>query len=122
MYRVVHFGIAAKEPDQAAAFYQEVIGWNVVKWEGPEKYWLVETGAEEQPGISGGIFRSNDILSGTVNTVDVPDVDYYSEKIIASGGEIAVEKYAIPGVGYTANSRNFTGTLFGVQQEDPQAA
>ena len=42
MHRVVHFEIVAKEPDQAAAFYQEVIGWNVVKWdEGcPEKRWV----------------------------------------------------------------------------------
>ena len=34
MPRVVHFEIAADDPDKAAAFYQEVFGWKIVKWEG----------------------------------------------------------------------------------------
>jgi predicted enzyme related to lactoylglutathione lyase len=122
MPRVVHFEIAANDPDKAAAFYREVFGWNVVKWEGPEEYWLVVTGSEEEPGIDGGIFRPNDIFSGTVNTVDVPDVDLYIEKIKSSGGEIVVEKHAIPGVGYSAYARDISGTLFGIHQEEPRAA
>jgi predicted enzyme related to lactoylglutathione lyase len=54
MPRVVHFEIAANDPDKAAAFYQEVFGWKITKWEGPQEYWLVETGEEGEPGINGG--------------------------------------------------------------------
>ena len=86
------------------------------------KYWLVETGAEEELGINGGMFRPDDIFSGTVNTVDVPDADEFIEKIMASGGEIVIEKHTIPGVGCSACSRVVSGILFGIHQEDPQAA
>jgi predicted enzyme related to lactoylglutathione lyase len=56
-----------------------------------------------------------------VNTVDVPDMDDYIERIKQNGGEIVVEKHAIPGVGYNAYAKDVSGTLFGVHQEDPQA-
>ena len=121
MPRVVHFEIAANDPDKAADFYQEVFGWKITKWEGPQEYWLVETGAEGEPGINGGLLRPNDIFSGTVNTVDVPDMDDYIERIKQNGGEIVVEKHAIPGIGYNAYAKDVSGTLFGVHQEDPQA-
>jgi len=121
MPRVVHFEIAANDPDKAAAFYQEVFVLKITKWEGPQEYWLVETGAEGEPGINGALFRPNDIFSGTVNTVDVPDMDDYIERIKQNGGEIVVEKHAISGVGYNAYAKDVSGTLFGVHQEDPQA-
>ena len=121
MPRVVHFEISAKDPEKVVNFYQKVFGWKVTKWEGPQEYWLVETGETEEPGISGGIMRSNEVFSGTVNSVDVSDIDAYIEKIKQNGGEIVVEKHAIPGVGYNAYGKDVEGTLFGVHQEDSEA-
>jgi len=121
MPRVVHFEIAANDPEKAAAFYQKVFGWKIVKWEGPQEYWLVETGDEQEPGINGGLLRANEIFSGTVNTIDVPDIDVFIEKIEQHGGEIVVEKHAIPGIGYNAYAKEEGGTLFGIHQEDPMA-
>ena len=121
MPRVVHFEIAANDPDKVAAFYQEVFGWKIVKWEGPQEYWLVETGDEQQAGINGGLLRPNEIFSGTVNTIDVPEIDSFIEKIKQHGGEIVVEKHASPGIGYNAYAKDVSGTLFGVHQEDSQA-
>ena len=34
MLRVVHFEIESNDPGKAAAFYQDVFGWKVIKWEG----------------------------------------------------------------------------------------
>ena len=121
MPRVVHFEISAKEPEKLVDFYQKVFDWKVAKWEGPQEYWLVETGEAEEPGISGGIMRSDEVFSGTVNSVDVPDIDAYIEKINQNGGEIVVEKHAIPGVGYNAYGKDVEGTLFGIHQEDTEA-
>jgi hypothetical protein len=121
MPRVVHFEISAKEPEKVVDFYQKVFGWKVTKWEGPQEYWLVETGEAEEPGISGGIMRADEVFSGTVNSVDVPDIDAYIEKINQNGGEIVVEKHAIPGVGYNAYGKDVEGTLFGIHQEDTEA-
>ena len=122
MPRVVHFEISAKEPEKVVDFYEKVFGWKATKWEGPQEYWLVETGEAEEPGINGGIMRADEVFSGTVNSVDVPDIDVYIEKINENGGEIVVEKHTIPGVGYNAYCQDIEGTVFGVHQEDPSAS
>ena len=62
MPRVVHFESTANEPEKVVDFYQKVFGWKVTKWEGPQEYWLVETGEAEEPGINGGIMRSNEVI------------------------------------------------------------
>lgn len=121
MPRVVHFEISAKEPEKLVDFYQKVFNWKVAKWEGPQEYWLVETGEAEEPGISGGIMRSDEVFSGTVNSVDVPDIDAYIEKVKQHGGEIVVEKHVIPGVGFNPYGKDVGGTLFGIHQEDSEA-
>lgn len=56
-----------------------------------------------------------------MNSVDVDDIDAYIEKVKHYGGEIVVEKHAIPGVGYNAYGKDVEGTLFGMHQEDPEA-
>ena len=121
MSRVVHFEIAADDPEKSAAFYQNVFDWKITKWEGPQDYWLVETGEADEPGINGALFRLSDIFSGTVNTIDVADIDTFSDKVKQHGGEIVIEKHAIPGIGYNAYAKDVGGTLFGIHQEDSQA-
>lgn len=121
MPRVVHFEISAQDPEKAAEFYEKVFGWKVTKWESPVEYWLVETGDAEEPGINGGIMRTDDLFSGTVNSVVVTDIDPYLEKVKQNGGEIVVDKHAIPGVGYNAYGRDVDGNLFGIHQDDAEA-
>ena len=77
MPRVIHFEISTNEPEKVVTFYENVFGWKVTKWDGPQDYWLVETGTDEKPGINGGISRDNDLLSGTVNTIGVSDIGVY---------------------------------------------
>jgi predicted enzyme related to lactoylglutathione lyase len=122
MSRVVHFEISANDPEVVIAFYKEVFGWKIDKWgEGPQEYWLVTTGDPSAPGINGGIFRPNEWFTGTVNTVEVADLDACLLKIMQSGGQVVVEKNAIPGVGYLAYCKDVEGTIFGVHQADPKA-
>ena len=42
MNRFTHFELATTDLEKTAAFYREVFGWQVEKWEGPVEYWLVE--------------------------------------------------------------------------------
>jgi hypothetical protein len=70
--RVIHFEISANDPEKKVAFYQNVFGWKITKWEGPQEYWLVETSPSEEPGINGGIFQPNEVFTGIVNEVDIP--------------------------------------------------
>jgi len=121
MPRVVHFEINAEEPERAAKFYSKVFGWEIQKWKGPVEYWLVKTGPQDEPGIDGGISRRQG-EAGCVNTIQVPDLDAYAEKIRGWGGEIVVPRTTIPGVGYQIYCKDTEGSLFGVHQQDPSAA
>jgi hypothetical protein len=100
MLRVVHFKIAGNNPEQLAAFYAIVFGWEITKWPGPQDYWLVKTGPAGTPGIDGAIFRPMEHFVGAVNSIAVEDIDATVAKIRASGGQTVSEKSTIPGIGY----------------------
>jgi predicted enzyme related to lactoylglutathione lyase len=120
MPRVIHFEFFADEPERAAKFYNDVFGWKSNKW-GEQDYWLISTGEEGTPGINGGMGRRDENRMQTTNTVDVPSVDEYVEKIIASGGKVVAPKMPIPGVGYLAYCMDTESNLFGIMQSDPGA-
>jgi predicted enzyme related to lactoylglutathione lyase len=121
MARVVHFEIPADEPERAVKFYESVFGWKIEKWAGPADYWLVTTGEASEPGIDGGIEpRSEGDV--TRNIIDVADVDEYVGKIEAAGGKVVRPKTPLPGVGWYAYCADTEGNVFGIMEEDPQAA
>jgi hypothetical protein len=121
MSRVVHFEIPADDPDRAIGFYQNVFGWQMNKWDGPQPYWLVTTGDEKQPGINGGLMKRMHPGQPVVNTIDVPSVDDYIARISQHGGEIVVPKMPIPGVGWLVYFKDTEGNIFGIMQEDTAA-
>ncbi len=120
MPRVVHFELPADDPERATRFYRDVFGWQIQKWE-QEDYWLVETGKDE-PGINGGILRRNPGQMVTTNTLGVPSVDEYVDKITAAGGKVVAPKMAVPTVGYLAYCQDTEGNVFGIMQSDTSAA
>jgi predicted enzyme related to lactoylglutathione lyase len=121
MDRVVHFELNVSDPERTEAFFTQVFGWKVVKWEGGPEYWLVSTGEDGEPGINGAIMRSRDGKSQTVNTVQVASVDDAAASVVAAGGQVVVPKTAIPGVGYAAYCTDPNGLLFGIYHPDAQA-
>lgn len=122
MSRVVHFEIGADDPERAVSFYANVLGWNIMKWDGPQDYWLVGTGPHEQPGIDGAIFPRNPQFNVNCNTVDVTDVDAAVARVTANGGRVEMPKMAVPGIGWLAYCVDTEGNLFGMMQADPSAA
>ncbi len=122
MPRVVHFEIAADQPERAAAFYSNVFGWTLNKWDGPQEYWLIRTGEEGTPGINGGLMQRPDPETRIMNTIDVPSVDEYTEKITAGGGSIIMPKIAVPGIGWLAYATDTEGNAFGIMEFDHSAA
>jgi len=121
MPRVVHFEIHADDLEQAVKFYQDVFGWEIVKWEGPQDYWLITTGPDDEPGINGGLMKRMDPSASTWNTVEVPSVDEFTAKIIESGGKVVMPKTTIPGVGYQAYCQDTEGNVFGLHETDESA-
>ena len=126
MPRVVHFEIHATDPDRAVNFYKTLFGWNFQKWEGPMEYWMVITGPDDQPGINGGLVRRQGEIDGQaviayVCTVDVENLDASVQTAVDNGGQIALPKMPIPGMGWLAYCKDTEGNIFGMMQGDPNA-
>jgi uncharacterized protein len=119
MNRFTHFELVTDDFEKTAAFYRNVFGWQIQKWEGPVDYWMVSSGDESTPGINGGLMKAGGPFSGTVNTVEVADIDDAIAKVKANGGTMIFEKDVIPGVGYLAYFRDNAGVVVGLHQSDP---
>ena len=114
MPRVVHFEMAADDPNRAVGFYRGVFGWKIEKWEGPEEYWLCMTGEEGEPGIDGAIMERSDPRESTLNTIQVPSLDEFMAKVIDLGGKVLRAEMEIPGVGRFAYCQDTEGNFFGL--------
>jgi uncharacterized protein len=128
MNRVVHFEIHAKDLDKMQKFYSDIFGWKISDM-GPKmgNYRIVNTGKDTKnelwPGINGGITprqgespKKDNPVNAYVCTIDVKNIDEYLEKILKSGGTMAIEKMDVPGVGWLAYCKDIEGNVFGVMQ------
>ena len=126
MSRVVHFEVHAEDPERAIGFYSAVLGWSFNHWGGPMDYWLITTGPDDQPGINGGMVRRQGAIDGQaviafVCTVDVRSVDDTLAAALQHGGQVALPKMPVPGVGWLAYAKDTEGNIFGMMQADPSA-
>ena len=115
MPRVVHFEINADKPERAVIFYKKAFGWKVAKWKGPMDYWMCMTGRKGQPGIDGAILRRMKKAT-TVNTIAVPSLKTYLQKVKKAGGKQVMKEETIPGVGQFAYCTDTEGNVFGLLQ------
>ena len=127
MPRVAHFEIHAEHPEQLAAYYGELFGWEMQHL-AHINYWLIDTSSGEEPGINGGLLQRHghkaaegQAVNAYVCTVNVPSVDAYVAKATKGGATIALPKMAIPGVGWVAYCKDPDGNIFGLHQADTTA-
>ena len=121
MSRVIHFEIPAENPERAVAFYTKAFGWKFEKWPGPMEYWLVNTGAEDKPGINGGLLKRQAPTTATTNTIGVESVDKAVKAAQGAGAKLVMPKTPIPTIGYFAYLEDTEGNLFGVMEADSSA-
>ena len=119
--RVLHFDINAQNPERAKKFYETVFNWQFTKWEGPIEYWLITTGPDNEPGINGGMSKTNNPGITTSITIDTKDIDDVINKIKTQGGTITQPKNAIPGEGWLISFTDTEGNTLNVMQDDPNA-
>ena len=56
-----------------------------------------------------------------VCTIDVAALDDSVAKALANGGQMALPKMPIPGMGWLAYCKDSEGNIFGMMQADPSA-
>jgi predicted enzyme related to lactoylglutathione lyase len=119
-----YFEIQADDPSRAVRFYREVFGWKFDRVEGlPIEYWRIET-----EGPRGGLLKrpvkTPPPQHGTnafVCSMEVTSFDAIAAKIPGSGGQIALPKFAVPGVCWQGYFIDTEGNTFGIFQPDPAA-
>jgi len=117
MPKVIHFEIAAEDPERAKAFYEKVFGWKIKKW-GSMDYWLITAGKKKEAGINGAVMKRVKKES-TINTISVPSHDEFAKKIKAAGGKQVSKKSKIPGVGLFSYCQDTEGNVFGILEPFP---
>lgn len=75
-----YFDFTVKDLDKAKSFFEHVFDWRFEKFPMPYDYYRIQAGAEDEPGIDGGIGAIADtpIAQGkplTQVTIPVPSVD-----------------------------------------------
>lgn len=129
MPRPVHFAIHADDPERAIDFYSSVFNWKIARWGDAEPaYWLIATGDDGTPGISGGLMKrrgpppsETQPVNSYVITIGVDDLDGFAKSVKSAGGRQVVDKMAIPGVGWLAYFKDTEGNIFGLRQADANA-
>jgi predicted enzyme related to lactoylglutathione lyase len=125
MNSVGYFEIQADDPERLVVFYRDLFGWRFTRQGGlPVPYWRIET-----DGIRGGLLQRPAAppppQSGTnafVCSMEVIDFDAVAAAIAKGGGQVALPKFAVPGVCWQGYFLDPSGNTFGLFQPDPNAA
>ncbi len=122
-----YFDFTVKDLNQAKLFFEHVFDWRLVKFPGmPYDYYRIQAGAENEPGIDGGIGAIADTPTAegrplTQVTIPVPSVDDCIARVEMAGGNVIEPKMPIPGIGWFAACAEPGGLLFGIMEADPEA-
>ena len=124
MNQLCYFEIQSSNPAREAAFYQQVFGWSFSKVEGLAiEYYQIET-----PSIHGGLLARPASIppthSGTnafTCSFEVDDFDETAQKILSAGGQIAMDKFAIPNKCWQGYFLDPDHNTFGLVQVDDTA-
>ena len=119
-----YFEIQADDPGRAVRFYRDVFGWKFDKVEGlPIEYWRIET-----EGPRGGLLKrpakSPPAEHGTnafVCSMEVANFDAIATRILSAGGQVALPKFAVPGVCWQGYFIDTESNTFGIFQPDAAA-
>jgi len=118
------FEIQADDPERAIGFYKAVFSWEFTKVPGlPIDYWLIQTHA-----MRGGLLKRPAVAppprSGTnayVCSMQVEDFDATAKAILINGGQVALDKFAVPGTCWQGYFLDREGNTFGIFQVDENA-
>ena len=128
MGRLIHFEIHATDPEALVRYYSELLGWEF-DLQPQIEYWVIRTGPEGEPGINGGLLRrpvpgpaGGPVLNAFVCTVEVGDLDGALARSAELGGEVALPRMPVTGLGWLAYVKDPDGNTLGLLQPDPAAA
>jgi predicted enzyme related to lactoylglutathione lyase len=119
MPTVCHFEIPADDPSRARSFYEKLFDWKFQSF--PEMDYQGITTGPEGKSVPGGMMKRMHPNHTITVYYDVTDVAAYGEKIKKLGGQVIMEKTAVPGRGWFAVCMDTENNPFGLWQIDKSA-
>lgn len=108
---VVHIEFSAKDREKAAEFYSKLCGWETTQM--PEMNYATFQPSEGPGGGFNPVSEENP--AGTVIVyLETDDIEADLKKVKELGGEVAVPKSDIPGMGWFAIFKDPTGNHVGL--------
>jgi len=119
-----YFEIQADDTARAIAFYSAIFEWRFSEAKGlPVEYWQIET-ASYAGGLLGRPMPKPTGPAGTnayVCSIQVESFDATADKILASGGAVALGKFAVPGKCWQGYFIDTEGNTFGIFEVNENA-
>ena len=122
MPTIVHFDVAADNPERAKRFYEALFGWEMESPPGMPDYYLIETtDLEGKRGVGGGLGKRGEPNQKITSYIGVDSIDDYSSKVEKLGGKVIQPKMTVPGWGHLAIRIDTESNMFGLWQDDKDA-
>jgi predicted enzyme related to lactoylglutathione lyase len=117
---IVHFEIPADDVGRAKKFYEKAFGWKISDpWK--MNYFLVETKAQGEDGINGGLMTRKEPGQSFMNYIAVPSIDASCKKVEAAGGVVVMPRTEIgQGMGWIAAFKDTEGNIMGFHESPSQ--
>jgi predicted enzyme related to lactoylglutathione lyase len=122
MDKVVHFEIPFDDGERATAFYSGAFGWQLNSM--PQMQYVLATttptgddGAATEPGgINGGMLQRQGPITSPVITIGVDDIDAAVATVEKLGGQVALARFPVGDMGFSAYVHDTEGNLIGLWQ------
>jgi uncharacterized protein len=122
MPAIVHFDIAADDPQRAKRFYESLFDWKMEGTPGFPDFYLIETkDLDGNKGVGGGLGRRGDPSQKITAYIGVDSIEKYGDRVKILGGMVVQPKMPVPGWGYLSICTDTEGNTFGIWQEDKNA-
>ena len=124
MNSVVHFEVAADDPQRAKKFYGSVFDWQFNEMGGEYGNYIMaitaptdKNGMNKTPAtINGGIMKKDKTAKQTIITVAVKNLNQALNKVKKSGGKVISETVEIPNVGMYARIEDTEGNVVSLME------
>ena len=121
-----YFEIHADDCARAQKFYGALFGWSFTPFPADVEYYRIAT--HEAGAMEGGLLKRPRTVqpfqapNAFVVTLGVRSVDEAVDKAVALGAKVAIPKFAVKEIGWTAYLIDTEMNIFAVFQQDGEAA
>ncbi len=119
---LVHFEISVNDLDKVASFYRNTLGWKIEPaGPGMEEYLLIST-SDREGAVMGGMMKKQVPEQTNINYYKVDSIEDFNARVKENGGQVVVEKMAVPKMGYFSVCLDPEGNPFSSWLDDENAS